>query len=99
MVNIIKVTGADEWSPVIKVVLRPDGHRIVSGSFDATVRLWDAETGKPVGQALTGHTNVVTSVAFSPDGAAHRLRQLRQHGAGVGRRHRETRRAAFHRPH
>src|SRR6478672_8088018 len=68
MVNVIKVTGADEWSPVIRAAFSPDGHRIVSGSFDATVRLWDAETGQPVGQALTGHTNVVTSVAFSPDG-------------------------------
>ena len=68
MVNVIKVTGADEWSPVIRVAFSPDGHRIVSGSFDATVRQWEAETGQPVGQALTGHTNVVTSVAFSPDG-------------------------------
>src|SRR6476469_17582 len=68
MVNVIKVTGADEWSPVIRVAFSPDGHRIVSGSFDATVRQWEAETGQPVGQALTGHTNVVTSVACSPDG-------------------------------
>ena len=35
---------------------------------DNTVRLWDADTGQPVGQPLTGHTDVVTSVAFSPDG-------------------------------
>jgi WD40 repeat protein len=32
------------------------------------VRLWDAATGKPVGDPLTGHTNSVLGVAFSPDG-------------------------------
>jgi WD40 repeat protein len=46
----------------------PDSHRLASGSIDTTVRLWDAETGQPIGQALTGHTDTVFSVAFSPDG-------------------------------
>ena len=32
------------------------------------MRLWDAATGQPVGQPLTGHTDAVYSVAFSPDG-------------------------------
>ena len=32
------------------------------------MRLWDADTGQPVGQPLTGHTDCVSSVAFSPDG-------------------------------
>ena len=35
------------------------------------MRLWDADTGQPIGDPLTGHTDAVTSVAFSPDG--HRL--------------------------
>ena len=35
------------------------------------MRLWDADTGQPLGDPLTGHTGAVNSVAFSPDG--HRL--------------------------
>ena len=50
------------------VAFSPDGKRIVSGSDDKTVRLWDADTGQPIGQPLTGHTDAVYSVAFSPDG-------------------------------
>jgi YD repeat-containing protein len=37
------------------------------GLIDGTVRLWDAATGAPL-RTLTGHTDWVTSVAFSPDG-------------------------------
>ena len=50
------------------VAFSPDGTRIASGSDDNTVRLWDADTGQPIGQPLTGHTDTVFSVAFSPDG-------------------------------
>jgi WD40 repeat protein len=53
---------------VTSVAFSPDGHRIVSGSNDLTLRLWDADTGQPIGAPFTGHTNWVTSVAFSPDG-------------------------------
>ncbi|KAG1871873.1 hypothetical protein DFJ58DRAFT_471664 [Suillus subalutaceus] len=41
---------------------------IVTGSWDNTVRLWDAGTGEPVGEPLRRHTHSVWSVSFSPDG-------------------------------
>jgi WD40 repeat protein len=47
--------------------VQPDGKRIVTASWDKTARLWDAETRKQIGEALS-HTNVVWSAAFSPDG-------------------------------
>ena len=45
--------------------LFPDGTRLVSGSNDDSVRLWDAESGVCL-RVLTGHSNSVLSVAFSP---------------------------------
>ncbi|CCA69788.1 related to WD40-repeat protein (notchless protein) [Serendipita indica DSM 11827] len=45
----------------------PDGARIVSGSDDKTVRLWDTDTGQPLGEPLRGHEGVVWAVGFSPD--------------------------------
>ena len=44
-----------------------DGKRVVSGSVDKTVRIWDADTGREV-QKLEGHYDRVNSVAFSPVG-------------------------------
>jgi WD40 repeat protein len=37
-------------------------------SDDHTVRLWDIASHKPLGGPLTGHSGMVSSVAFSPDG-------------------------------
>jgi WD40 repeat protein len=50
------------------VVFSRDGKRIVSGSDDNELRLWEEETGKPIGEPLKGHSKSVLSVAFSPDG-------------------------------
>ncbi|KIK33456.1 hypothetical protein CY34DRAFT_99569, partial [Suillus luteus UH-Slu-Lm8-n1] len=41
-------------SSVSSVSFSPDGTRIVTGSSDSTVRLWDAATGQPVGEPLRG---------------------------------------------
>ena len=52
---------------VTGVAFTPDGARVVSGSMDRTLRLWDVATGQ-LRHCFDGHTDVVTSVAVSPDG-------------------------------
>ena len=45
------------------------GQRLVSASFDQTVKLWNVDTGVwECFMTLLGHTGVITSVAFSPQG-------------------------------
>lgn len=50
------------------VAFSPDGLRIVSGSFDNTLRLWDAVNGQSIGSPLEAHTDPVLAVAVSHDG-------------------------------
>ena len=52
---------------VYSVSFSPDGKRIVSGSEDNTLKVWDAQTGKET-LTLKGHSSSVNSVSFSPDG-------------------------------
>jgi hypothetical protein len=52
---------------VTSVAFSPDGQRLVSGSQDKTLKVWDAQTGRDA-LTLKGHTGWVWSVAFSPDG-------------------------------
>ncbi|KAH8825998.1 WD40 repeat-like protein [Flagelloscypha sp. PMI_526] len=54
-------------SSVTSVAFSPDGKRVVSGSRDDNVQIWDAESGAQVAK-IDGHGSSVTSVAFSPDG-------------------------------
>ncbi|KAI0259335.1 WD40-repeat-containing domain protein, partial [Gloeopeniophorella convolvens] len=57
--------GHTDWAT--SVAFSPDGCRISSGSYDKTIRVWDAETGHAVAGPFVGHTYRVQSVAFSPD--------------------------------
>jgi WD40 repeat protein/serine/threonine protein kinase len=45
----------------------PDGKTILTGSDDNMARLWNADTGQPIGPPLA-HQGVVRAVAFRPDG-------------------------------
>ncbi len=45
----------------------PDGKRVLTAGEDKAARLWDAVTGKPVGEAMK-HDAPVNAAAFSPDG-------------------------------
>ncbi len=51
----------------ISVAFSPDGKRIISGSYDNTIKVWEAETGDEL-MTLRGHKECVKSVAFGPDG-------------------------------
>ncbi|CAE6521883.1 unnamed protein product [Rhizoctonia solani] len=54
---------------VRSVRFSPDGSRLVSGSKDKTVRVWDVERGATIAGPLKGHTGGVRSIALSPDGS------------------------------
>ncbi|OCH91831.1 WD40 repeat-like protein [Obba rivulosa] len=53
---------------VNSIAFSPDSKYIISGSDDKTVRVWDAETGRVLGDPFSGHKSAVLSVAVSPDG-------------------------------
>ncbi len=53
---------------VCSVTFSLDGKKVVSGSWDKTIRLWDVETGQAIGEPWQGHNDSVLSLAFSSDG-------------------------------
>jgi hypothetical protein len=53
--------------PLDSVRFSVDGSKVVTGSWDKTVRTWDTTTGKEI-RVLSGHTSEVNTVIFSTDG-------------------------------
>jgi WD40 repeat protein len=52
----------------VSVAYSPDGRHITSGSWDNTIRIWNAETGSAIGKPLKGHNDCVQSAVYSSDG-------------------------------
>jgi WD40 repeat protein len=52
---------------VAALAFSPEGLSLVSASRDGTARVWDVTSGQPL-VTFGQHSNLVTSVAFSPDG-------------------------------
>ena len=59
--------GRGHEAAVNSVSFSPDGGRVVSGSNDRTVRVWDADTGEGIGNPLIGHWDFVVDAVFTPD--------------------------------
>jgi FOG: WD40 repeat len=57
---------AKQEDAIIAITFSPDSKYILTGSGDATARLWDLE-GNLI-KIFIGHSGYVNSVAFSPDG-------------------------------
>jgi WD40 repeat protein len=51
---------------VASVVWSLDGTRLITASWDKSIRFWDSATGKEIGDPL--HTFFVNSLSLSPDG-------------------------------
>ncbi len=63
--ELIRFVPTETW--VRAIAFSPDGRWLASGSYDATVRLWNVRDGT-LGKELKGHTAWVRGLAFSPDG-------------------------------
>jgi WD40 repeat protein len=69
---------------VTKLAFTPDGTRIVTSSYDRTLRLWDGGSGQPIGEPMRGHTNTVFGFAFSRMGRAlPHSASTRRYGCGT----------------
>ena len=49
------------------IAFSPDGRHVLSTSYDAAVKVWDASTGQEL-RTLSGHSEEVNDVVYTPDG-------------------------------
>ena len=60
--------GKHEYS-VVALAWHPDGTKLVSASWDDTVRIWDVQTGQLLNTFFGGKINGVSKIALRPDGS------------------------------
>jgi WD40 repeat protein len=53
--------------PVVSVAFSPDGQKVVSSSWDDSIKIWNPKNGK-LERTLELHSAGVNAIAFSPDG-------------------------------
>ena len=51
---------------IYAVSFTPDNQRVVTGSYDHSLKLWDRSSGALI-QTMTGHTDKIQAVAVTPD--------------------------------
>lgn len=64
--DIILLNSLNEHKDCVRALARIDDSRFLSASNDASIRAWDATTGKCIGE-FYGHTNFVYGLACSPN--------------------------------
>jgi WD40 repeat protein len=73
--EFVRTIPTGQPGPVSALTWRPDGEAIASADATAkTVRIWNAQTGSSDGPTLSGPTEAIHTLSFSPDG--HRLASL-----------------------
>lgn len=65
--RVSTLNGHTYWIDTVAIGLTPEGLRIVSGSRDKTIRIWDPDHPEPL-QTLTEHTYTVAGVGILPGG-------------------------------
>lgn len=53
---------------MVCIALSDDGQRVLSGSLNKTIRVWDAESSEQVGHLIIGDEDWVQCVVLSNDG-------------------------------
>ena len=70
LIRTVKLRFRDDVYHIGRVAFSPDGKRIVWGSYDKTIKVWDIENNQLIfeNNEEIEYGELVSSVAFSPDG-------------------------------